>query len=58
MGNRKLLNAGNEERKSGMKGLKVLEQKAIKRFPKSWAMEKTSVDAECNVARSAGRQGE
>jgi len=41
-----------------MKGLKALEQKAIKRFPKSWALAKTSVDAECNVARSARRQGE
>ena len=33
-------------------------QKTIKRSPKSWAMAKTSVDAECNVARSALRQGE
>ena len=32
--------------------------KAIKRSPRSWAMAETSVDAECNVARSAGRQGE
>jgi len=34
-GYRKLLNAGNEERKTEMKGLKVWGQKAIKRTPKS-----------------------
>ena len=32
--------------------------KAIKRSPKSWAMAKTSVDAEWKVARSVRRQGE
>ena len=41
-----------------MKGLEVLEQKAIKRSPKSWAMAKTSIDAERKVAKSVRRQGE
>ena len=33
-------------------------QNAIKRFPKSWVVAKTSVDAERKVARSVRRQGE